>query len=296
MELYIILLYILIFCVGLLFGSFLNLVSDRSVNGEPILVGRSHCGACKKPLSPIDLVPLLSFMFNKGKCRYCKDKLSYIYPLSEFVTGLVFVILAYFSKVLEINNLNVLLSFLYLMGVACFYIILFLTDIKYRLIPNKVVLSAIGFVFVGMLVLLVVRYGGMYINLCNDSFGKYLLKTDFLQSQVLNSLKSIGFTLISTIGIASFFIFLIWVTKGKGMGGGDVTLGILIGLFNGFPNNIIAIFLGFVFGSLVSLLLILVRKKTLKDTVPFGPFLILGSVVAYFWGAQLLNTYFNLFP
>ena len=280
---------LIIFLIGLFVGSFLNVISDRVVRNEAIFFGRSHCDTCKHKLAPKDLVPLLSFIFIKGKCRYCKTKLSVYYPTAEILTGLVFV-LAYFTK-------SVLPAVVF-----CAYIVLFLTDAKYTLIPNKVVIPAIIFVFGFLLVTNIYTLFSLRTNLENDalgkykgSIGKYLLRTDFYNARVAETLKHLGLTLFSSLSISLFFIFLIFITKGRGMGGGDVTLGFLIGLFNGFPTNILAIFLGFLFGTIFSLGLILTKQKSIKDTIPFGPFLIVGSVVAYFFGKQLLSWYFGLF-
>ena len=273
---------LIIFLIGLFVGSFLNVISDRVVRNEAIFFGRSHCDTCKHKLAPKDLVPLLSFIFIKGKCRYCKVKLSFYYPTAEILTGLVFV-LAYFTK-------SVLPAVVF-----CAYIVLFLTDAKYTLIPNKVVIPAIIFVFGFLLVTNIYTLFSLRTNLENDAIGKYLLRTDFYNARVAETLKHLGLTLFSSLSISLFFIFLIFITKGRGMGGGDVTLGFLIGLFNGFPTNILAIFLGFLFGTIFSLGLILTKQKSIKDTIPFGPFLIVGSVVAYFFGKQLLSWYFGLF-
>ncbi len=273
---------LIIFLIGLFVGSFLNVISDRVVRNEAIFFGRSHCDTCKHKLAPKDLVPLLSFIFIKGKCRYCKTKLSVYYPTAEILTGLVFV-LAYFTK-------SVLPAVVF-----CAYIVLFLTDAKYTLIPNKVVIPAIIFVFGFLLVTNIYTLFSLRTNLENDAIGKYLLRTDFYNARVAETLKHLGLTLFSSLSISLFFIFLIFITKGRGMGGGDVTLGFLIGLFNGFPTNILAIFLGFLFGTIFSLGLILTKQKSIKDTIPFGPFLIVGSVVAYFFGKQLLSWYFGLF-
>jgi prepilin signal peptidase PulO-like enzyme (type II secretory pathway) len=96
---------------------------------------------------------------------------------------------------------------------------------------------------------------------------------------------------VGAVIICLFFLLLVWATKGRGMGWGDVKLGFLIGLVNGFPYGFEAIFFGFVFGAIYSLVLILLKKKTVKDTIAFGPFLILGSVFVLIWGERILNWY-----
>src|SRR3989344_5369953 len=239
--------YFLIFVVGAVFGSFLNLVSDRLPFGRPVLKGRSMCESCSKLLTPKELVPLFSYLFLKGKCLNCKVKLSPIY---------------------------------------------FLTDLKFRLVPNKIVYTAIIFVILFQLVVSVYNLVVLRAGLLNDTFGVYLYKAGYFDNQVLYLLRDFGFNIVSSFAISLFFLFLIFITKGRGMGGGDVTLGFLIGMVNGFPNNILAIFLGFIIGAVVSVVLVLIKIKTIKDTIPFGPFLILGSIVAYVYGTAVLDWYF----
>lgn len=290
-----ILLYLLLFIAGLAFGSFLNLVSDRVIRGESILWGRSHCDKCKTSLVGKDLIPLLSFAFLKARCRYCKEKLSFIYPGVELATGLLFVGAAFFTNILKMDFAVAWTRFAFLLIIICFYIVLFLTDMKYRLIPNKVIFGAISFVTVYLVGSTIFDLASLHYRLANDAFGKYLLKVGFWNDQLNYDLKNLGLTLLGAIIIGLFFAFLIWITKGRGMGGGDVTLGVLIGLVNGFPKAFLAIFVGFFLGSIYSLILVVLRKKSVKDTIPFGPFLILGSAVVYIWGDLLLKWYFGLF-
>ena len=273
-----VLLYILTFISGLLFGSFLNLVSDRILTKNKILTGRSKCNSCKKPLEAKHLIPLLSFMIQKGKCAYCKKKLSWYYPASEILTGLMFMGAAYLSSVFIAVSYSTIISFVY-----------------FKMIPNKIVYPAIIFVLLFMILNSSLYLFLYHRQLSADAFGVYLLEAGYLQIQVYNMLKALGMVLLSSTVIAGFFAFLVAITKGKGMGGGDIRLGFLIGLFNGFPQNIIAIFLGFILGATVSLALVMLKIKTLKDTVPFGPFLIAGSVIALVWGAEIWDFYVNLF-
>ncbi|KKU30608.1 MAG: Type 4 prepilin-like protein leader peptide-processing enzyme [candidate division WWE3 bacterium GW2011_GWA1_46_21] len=289
-----ILFYSVIFIAGAFIGSFLNLVSDRLRTGEPILFGRSHCDFCKKNLSGKDLLPLLSFILQKGKCRYCQEKLAYYYPLSETLTAATFVSLAYYIDLYKTPYVFSWIGFGYLAAVACFFIIITLSDLKYRLIPNRVVYPAIAFVLLFMILAIAANAGYSYYYLRNDEFGKYLIESGFWTNQLVAVAKSFGISLLSSLAVALFFWFLIFITKGKGMGGGDVKLAFLVSIFNGFPQNIVAVFAGFVLGALFSFVLILLGKKTMKDTLPFGPFLVLGSVLAFVYGQQILDWYLSL--
>lgn len=290
-----IVLYSLTFISGLFFGSFFNLVSDRLPKGDKIIKGRSKCDHCKKVLQPEDLIPVLSFLLNGGKCRYCKKKLSWYYPISEIAAGLVFVGAAYYSGILNNINYGTVSNFIYLTIIGSLYLIIFLTDLKFKIIPDKVVYPAIFFTLFYIFFNTAYFYITSYNRLKNSNFGVYLLEAGFLKLQLFNTLQNIGWVIIGAFAIALFFAFLVYITKGRGMGGGDIKLGFLIGLFNGFPFSILAIFAGFVLGAFISLGLIVIGKKTIKDTVPFGPFLIAGSIITLIWGTQLWAFYIGLF-
>jgi len=232
-------------------------------------------------------------MFLKGRCAYCHQKVSLYYPFSELLTAVFFGIAAYSSNFSVSPTLLTGLRFVYLAVVFSVFAIIFLSDLKYQIIPNQVVYFGIIFVFlvqVGSLGYWAYKYHAM---LQSDVLGSYMLKGDFYKDSVLREVKSFGYNVGAGLGICLFFYLLVILTKERGMGGGDVKLGLLIGLFNGFPNGIIAVFLGFISGSLVSLFLILSTKKGLKDVVPFGPFLILGSVLSLIYGDWIFTRYIS---
>lgn len=287
-------LYSLTFVVGAFVGSFLNVVVDRLRNGEPMISGRSHCESCKKTLSSVELIPILSFIIQSGKCKSCGQKLSLYYPFSEIITGLSFAAIAYYINLFGSAHPLVLVGFVYLITVASFYIIILLSDLKYRIIPDRVVYPAIIFVLAFLVLNMVINGAYSYLYLKNDAFGRYLLQTDYWQNQMYAMLKGFLWTLLSSAAVSLFFWILISVTRGRGMGGGDAKLGFLIGIFNGFPINVVSIFAGFLLGAVYSLVLVLLRKKGLKDTIAFGPFLILGSLITFVFGHRLLNWYLGL--
>lgn len=284
--------YAFLFLFGIFVGSFLNVVADRSVSGESIWRGRSHCDFCKKILGIFDLIPLLSFITSRGKCRSCEAKLSFWYPISEIMTGLLFM-LAYAAA----GGFNV--KFVFNLIVFCFFIVLFLTDAKYRLIPNVVVIPGIIFAFLFLTFIRVYAALSYYLQWLNDPIGNHLIQTGFWWDQVLFMFKGLGLQVFTALLIAGFFWILVWLTKGRGMGGGDITLGLLIGLFNEakmneFPMNVLAIFLGFLIGAVYALVLVVLRKKGMKDTLAFGPFLIIGSVVALVFGRLISDWYLGI--
>lgn len=287
--------YSFLFILGSCIGSFLNVISDRLENGESILFGRSHCESCKNKLHAHDLIPVFSFMLLRGRCRYCKEKLSYTYLLSELLTGSIFVFTAFHLNLIkDLNNFSVL-SYVYLLIVFCAYIIILLSDFKFRLIPDKVVVPAIILISGALIFNGFFTYFSTYARLKSDPLGIYLIKVGYMGNVLHPLITGTVYVLVSSILIALFFWFLIFITKGRGMGFGDVKLGFLIGLFNGWPNSILAIFLGFFSGAVFSLILMLFGKKGMKDTIAFGPFLILGSFVSFFWGSQIIKWYLGLF-
>lgn len=280
--------YIIIAVLGLVFGSFLNLLSDRLPFGEDVIKLGSHCDICKKPLGILDLVPVLSFCWLRGRCRYCKTKLSLYYPLSEIATAGVFLLIVYKFGILQ----PLLICYLLVMG--SIFITILLADLKYCIIPDLLVVIGISMVFIFNAITIGISYYTTRAKLLVDPLGEFLVQSGYLNEQLFYLLQRFGSAVISALLIGVFFFLLIWFTKGRGMGWGDLKLGILIGLFNGGYMGFLAIFLGFLFGAVFSTILILLRKKTLKDTIPFGPFLILGSLVAYFWGNSLLAWYISL--
>lgn len=286
--------YILIFVAGLFVGSFLNVVADRISNGKSPLKGKSKCDYCEENLKAKDLIPLLSYVWLKAKCRYCDKKLSLYYPISELVTGLAFIGVAYYLQVFSVANPFIWINFAYLAIIASFLIIIFLADVKYKIIPNKIVFPAILFLLVFMVGSFTFIALSSYYQMKADPFGKYLLEVGYWSDQMMYLLRSLGLTIGSALLIGGFFWALIFVTKGKGMGGGDVKLAFLIGLINGFPLNIVAIVLAFVIGAIFSGILMLLKKKGMKDVIPFGPFLIIGSVLAFAFGQQIFNWYVTL--
>jgi prepilin signal peptidase PulO-like enzyme (type II secretory pathway) len=290
-----ILFYIAVFVAGAFIGSFLNVIADRYQTKESFFWGRSHCDFCKTTLVARDLVPVFSFIFSGGRCRYCCKKLSGYYLISEILTGSLFVLLAYYTKVFVFSTVPSWITFGYFAVILSLYISIFLSDMKYRVIPNKVVFFGIAFVLVFMISTIIYGAYSSYNKLIADDFGKYLIESGYLTSVYMGVLKSFGGRLLSAFCISLFFILLIIITRGRGMGWGDVKLAFLIGIINGYPHNIVAIFLGFLSGALYSVVMVLMKKKTVKDTVPFGPFLILGSIVAQVYGISLLDWYLALF-
>lgn len=285
--------FALCFFVGAFVGSFLNVLVDRFYQGQNPFWGRSKCDFCDKSLSVKHLIPIFSFLFLKGRCAYCKKSLSLYYPFSEVLTGLFFVFALYISNFWRHQGVLNFLLWVYYAIIFASFAAIFLSDLKYQIIPNQIIYFLIIFIFVWQTCSIIFWSYEYKSILQSDELGKYLLQTDFYKINVLAQVKGFLYNILSGVGISLFFYTLIVLTKGRGMGGGDVKLGLVIGLFNGFPNGIIAVFLAFLLGSIVSLGLMLVSKKGLKDVIPFGPFLILGSMLSLIYGDWIFTTYIS---
>lgn len=251
---------VFIFLLGLIIGSFLNVVIDRLPAGISIMHGRSKCDFCKRTLSPVDLVPVLSFIFLQGRCRYCRKKLSFQYPAIEMITGFLFLFALYVTAPLD--KTDSLLSFFYLSFLMGSLLSIFMIDLKYRIIPDEI-----------LFVLLIATF--IY-----HMIGKTVI------------FSFIPF-LLSGLGFFLFFLLLSLITRGKGMGFGDVKFAFVMGFILGFPRIITAFYLSFLLGSVISLVLLAIGRKRMKDAVPFGPFLALSTLVSYVYGVELIDLFFR---
>jgi len=262
--------YLIIFLFGLVVGSFLNCVIYRLALPNfslKNLRGRSFCPHCKHTLSWQDLIPLLSFIILKRKCRYCRQKISFQYPLVEIATGLLFLqVLNFSASGGPAEGWQFLLSTFYFLIVACFLIVIFVYDLKHFIIPDKIV------------------YPAIIITLIFN-----------LQFTIFNEFSIFNYSILSALGAAAFFLAIIIVSKGRWMGLGDVKLAFFMGLLLGFPNILVALFFAFLIGAIIGIGLILAKRKTLKSEVPFGPFLVTGTFIAMFWGQAIIFWYLRLF-
>jgi len=229
---------------GLLAGSFLNLVSDRLKRKENFVTGRSKCEFCNKELKSLDLIPVISYLLNKGKCKYCLKKLSPTYPISEITTSIFYGIIYFF---LSKNNLG-LEYYLYFYFNFSILLIIFWYDYKFYEIPFSTII-------LGSSLSLIYRI------------------------TVLQNINSQNFLieLASWVGIFLFYYLIIIISKG-GMGGGDLKLSVYLGIFLGFPASIYAIYYGFLVGGIFALILLISGRKGLKAKIPFGPFLVIGAL------------------
>lgn len=236
--------------LGLALGSFLNVVIFRVDDIKSILTTRSHCPHCKKNIKWYDLVPLISFMVLRGKCRYCSADISVQYPLVEAGTALMFLAM-YLKFGITWQAAIYALAFL-------IFIVIFVYDIKTQYILDAFSYSALAVCLV-----------------C----GVFFANISFID-------------LIYGILIGGGFLaVLVFVSREKWMGKGDIIIGSALGAMLGYPRAVLLIFLSFVLGSLVGLALIYTRKKGMKDAVPFAPFLITAGLITLLFGNYIISWY-----
>ena len=241
--------YLLVAVFGLIIGSFLNVVIYRLHEKKSFLKGHSYCPKCKHGLKPEDLIPIFSFIRQKGLCRYCRQKISWQYPLVELSLALAFCLLFF--------HFNWSWSFVFYLVDVSFLLLIFVYDLKYFLILDQVSLPAIVCVLVFSLVL-----GIPVLNL------------------ILGGL--IG-------GV--FFLAQYVISRGKWIGGGDIRLGALMGFILGWEKFLVALFLAYVTGSLISVVLIVWKKRSLKSRLAFAPFLVGSTFLTLLYGQRLLDWY-----
>lgn len=263
---------VLIFIFGLFVGSFLNALIYRLKTKREILWARSICPYCKHKLGFFDLIPVLSFLFLRGKCRYCHKKISWQYPFIEIVTGLAF-ILVYF-KVINFNFSNIFylslpINLINLFSWFCFVgvlIVIFVFDLRYYIIPSELI------------------YFGLSISLI------YWIVYFLIERNFSFHFQSF----LGSVIVGMFFFFLFLISNGKWLGRGDVSFGFLIGLVLGWPKILVGLFSAFVFGGVLGLILVISHQKKMTEAIPFGPILSLFTFLTWLFGDFVIDYYLKL--
>lgn len=241
---------IFLFSIGLLFGSFANVVIYRVPRGESIISPGSHCPLCGHPIRPWDNIPILSYLVLRGRCRDCGGRISPRYPLVELSSGLM--LLALYSKY------GSGMDFFRYSLFGLLLLVIFFIDLDHRIIPNSL------------------TYPGIVVGLVLSA----------IDGRLINASGA-------SIGAGAFFLLVILASRG-GMGLGDAKLGAMMGAFLGWPLVAVALFISFVLGGLVGLLLMLLGIRGRKDMIPFGPFLACGGVIALLYGEFLVRRYLGM--
>lgn len=240
--------YISVFVLGLIVGSFINVLVARYSTGISPLKGRSMCFSCGKNLSWTELIPVFSFIYLKARCKGCGSKISFAYPLVELITGIVFLSLYLKSTP---STLIEWLSFLFYLIIFSSLVALSSYDIRHKIIPNE---FSYGFAVSTLIFYLIFNF------------------------------SSISLTHLLAGPLLAFCFYALWViTRGRGIGLGDAKLSLGIGWLLGMSSGISAILVSFWVGAIVSLVIMATEKVrgakglTMKSEVPFGPYLVIGT-------------------
>lgn len=254
---------VLAFFVGGSIGSFLNLAADRMPAGRSIVSPRSFCESCNRHLASFDMVPVFSYLWLRGRCRYCRARIPLRFMVVEAFMGALFTSI-YFRHGFGAEFIVLGIAVSLLMVVA-------LIDLERGLILNRII-------YPSLVVLVLLAPFWTELGLTRSFFG-----SESMVASLLNSIAT---------GLGAFLVFLaIALAFPKGMGGGDIKLAGVIGLLAGFPGALIALWLGIVSGGLVAIGLLVFRKLGRKDTMPFGPFMALGTIAALLAGGEIISWY-----
>jgi leader peptidase (prepilin peptidase)/N-methyltransferase len=247
----------LVFVLGLIVGSFSNVCIYRVPRNESVIYPASHCPKCRAKIKPLDNIPLLSYILLKGRCRNCESKISIQYPVVEFLSGLIYLII-YLIYGLSIQSL------VYIILSSALIIMAFI-DLQEQIIPDIISLP-------GIVVGLILSFIVPYMSFINSALGAL-----------------VGGGIILIIAWVGSIVF-----KKEAMGGGDVKLTAMIGAFLGWRYTIISLFLGFFIGALIGIILIMTKIKKREDAIPFGPFIALGSIITLLCGEKILSWYLGI--
>lgn len=245
--------------LGLVAGSFINMCVDRLPAGKSIVKPRSHCDNCNRTLTTADLVPVFSYIWLRGKCRYCGVRIPLRNLFVELATGAIFAYLAWHY------GLSAELGFAVVY--AALFILIFAIDLEQGLVLNSVIIVGIVLAFAFSFF-----WGGF-----EDFWPKI----------------GPGITLSALLGGTVGFLLMLlpYLISRGGMGAGDVKLAGFIGLVVGFPQVLAALLVGIIIGGIVAIFLLVSRLRKRKEAIPFGPFLAVGAMVALIWGGEIIEWY-----
>jgi leader peptidase (prepilin peptidase)/N-methyltransferase len=286
-------LLVLFTIVGIAIGSFLNVCIDRLPRNKSLLSPPSHCDACGRRLAALDLVPLLSYLWLRGRCRYCRARIPLRVPLVELLTGALFFLAFWYYGLSARFGVTALW--------CCVFLVIIFIDWEHKLILNKVTYPMAALA----LIILAVE-SGTAVSLVPSGFAFLPLDKPIILSGVIGGAVGLGFFLL---------VFLI---NPRGMGLGDVKLACLIGLMTGWPIVIEALLIGIIIGGLIAIGIMIYRMKHVwhdsiqlfkqkrykngfqllfvsRKKVSVGSFLAIGPLVTLFWGVDIFHWYQNLF-
>lgn len=258
---------IYLFIIGAACGSFALVLADRMHSKRNWVSGRSACEQCKHVLQPLDLIPIISWLALRGRCRYCRKKVGISYPLTELFTASVFA-LSYVYAPYDLDSPSTMGMFVTWLFAVILMTALLVYDLRWKLLPTKVIQP---------LIVLGALHVGLQYALYDGSLLRYVA------------------SVIASVAVGAGMFALLWaVSNGRWIGDGDIRFGVVIGLFLADPLlSWLSIFIASVLGLVFALSLLKNAKKKSKLQIPFGPFLISGLIITYLFGRLLVDWYFE---
>ncbi len=247
---------LIIFVFGILVGSFLNVCIYRIPRHEDITTTRSHCTSCGNVIRWYDLVPVISFILLRGKCRFCKAKLSVLYPVIEILNGVIW------------------------------YLVFAVTGLGFKSVLTAMLASA-------LIVIAVIDWRTYEIPFGLNVFIAALGAAAIVLKLVNHDYTGVLDNIIGAVSVSGFLLIVYLVTKGRGIGGGDIKLMAAAGLLLGWKSIILAFLIGCVLGSVIHLIRMKVSGQ--DHVLAFGPYLAVGIFIASLWGEEIVNAYLSTF-
>jgi len=241
--------------LGAALGSFLNVLIYRLPEEKSIIFPASNCPHCGKPIRFYDNIPVISFILLKGRCRACRGKISFRYPLVELITAVLSLLLFWKFGL----TFKYLFSFIFI----CALIVITFIDLDYQIIPDVITLPGIPIFFLAALIVMGLRF--------QDAF--------------------LGFLLGGGCLYVIAFVYEL-VTKREGMGGGDIKLLAMMGAFLGWQSLLFILLVSSLLGAVVGIAVMMIKGQDMKYAVPFGPFLSLAAVAYIFFGDTAMRLFF----
>jgi leader peptidase (prepilin peptidase)/N-methyltransferase len=263
-----ILLTVVFTLLGIAIGSFLNVCIDRLPLRKSLVFPPSHCDACQHRLTLIDLVPILSYLWLRGRCRHCRARIPRRVLLVEVIAGLLF-FLAFWRYGLSAQ-------FAITAFWSCVFLIIIFIDWEHQLILNRLTYPAAVLALAVLAVDSLLPEAGILGNL------RFVPQPSILSGVIAGA---IGFV----------FFLIVRLINPRGIGMGDIKLAGLIGLVAGFPLGIVALFIGIFIGGLVAIVILALRIKGRKDVISYGTFLAIGPIITLLWGNEIFHWYQGLF-
>ncbi len=261
---------LLVAVLGLTLGSFVNALvwrlrlRSKTKTNLSIWHGRSMCPNCRHKLAAGDLIPVLSWLWLKGKCRYCHKPISWQYPVVELLTAALFVV-SYLAWPYSFTSLQSWLLFVFWLIFLVGFVALIAYDLRWMLLPNVIIYPLLYLAALQTLLLASVFHGGW---------------------------ESLVAAAAGVAVLGGLFYLLFQLSGGRWIGGGDVKLGVLLGLLVGGPANaLLLLFLASLLGSLYSVPLMLSGKAKRTSRLPFGPFLLASGIIVYLCGSSIIEWY-----